>query len=516
MTRIAIRVDASRAMSLGHLTRCLTLADTLKARAAEIVFLSAPSIEDWREMIARRGHALSVLPLAARDLKKDEEGAFAHAGWLPWGWRADAEATLAALEGKVDWLIVDHYALDARWEKMLRKAAAQIMVIDDLADRSHDCDLLLDQNARDLTTDRYATLLPFATHRLIGPRYALLRPQFTASLGRARDGGVARILVFMSAMDPKGATLLALLALSSNERLRTIPLDVVIGGASPHLDTIKARAASHGSAKIHVDTDEMAALCAAADLAIGAGGVAALERCCLGLPTVTLSIAANQEPGLASLAAAGAVRHLGRFEDVSYGRLASELDDLLFDKASVSELSKRASALVDGRGAERCAAAVLGPAATLRKATMDDAQRLLDWRNEESVRLASLNSKPIALSDHLAWLERKLADPNHRHWIAESVGDACGSVRFDIADSKAQVSIVVAPDQRGTGFGGRLLVEAEKRLLSERPDVTAFVAEVLPGNDASKRLFSRSSYQLSSDEALSPLRYIKFARPVPA
>jgi UDP-2,4-diacetamido-2,4,6-trideoxy-beta-L-altropyranose hydrolase len=514
MARIAIRVDASRAMSLGHLTRCLTLADALKARGAEIVFLSAPSIESWREMIAQRGHALSILPLAARELKKDEKGAPAHADWLPWGWRADAEATLAALGEKVDWLIVDHYALDARWEKMSRKAAAKIMVIDDLADRAHDCDLLLDQNAQDLRTDRYAAYFAPNTRRLIGPRYALLRPQFAAARGRVRDSDVKRVLVFMSATDVTGATLQALEALS-HHRLAATLVDVVIGSASPRLDAIKARAAWRG-AKVHVDTDDMAALCKAADFAIGAGGVAALERCCVGLPSMTISIAANQEPGLAALAEARAVRHLGRFEDLTHDKLASEIINLLSNKAFVSTLSKRAAALVDGRGAERCAAAILGPIVTLRNATMDDARRLLDWRNEKSVRLASLNSKRIALSDHVAWLERKLGDPDHRHWIAESVGEACGSVRFDIGDGKAQVSIVVAPDQRGAGLGRLLLAEAEKRLLSERGDVKEFVAEVLPDNETSRRLFSRNGYQLSSDEALSPLRYIKFARPGPA
>jgi UDP-2,4-diacetamido-2,4,6-trideoxy-beta-L-altropyranose hydrolase len=516
MARIAIRVDASRAMSLGHLTRCLTLADALKARGAEVVFLCAPSIENWRDMVALRGHTLSVLPVIERNLNKDERGAAAHADWLPWGWRADAEATLAALRGNVDWLIVDHYTLDARWEIVLRNGAAKIMVIDDLADRPHECDLLLDQNAQGPGKDRYAALIPAAARRLIGPSYALLRPQFAAARGRVRDGSVKRILVFMSAMDSKGATLRALEALLSSEALRTIPVDVVIGAASPHVEAIKARAADHGRTKVHIDTEDMAALCAAADFAIGAGGVAALERCCVALPSMTLSIAANQEPGLAALAAAGVVRHLGRLEDVRQSQFATDLERLLIDEASIAVLSKRAAALVDGRGAERCAATILGPIVALRKATMEDARRLRDWRNEESVRLLSLNPEPIVWSDHCAWLERKLRDPNHRHWIGESVGDACGSVRFDIAEGKAQISIVVAPDQRGAGLGGRLLAEAEKLLLSERPDIKEFIAEVLPNNAASRRLFSRNGYELSSDEALSPLRYIKFARSGPA
>jgi UDP-2,4-diacetamido-2,4,6-trideoxy-beta-L-altropyranose hydrolase len=508
MLRVGIRVDASRALSLGHLTRCLTLADALKARGATVVFLSAPSTATWRRMAEARGYEIRILPIDATAA----EGAVARDNRLPWGWRADAEATAAALSEPLDWLIVDHYALDARWESAARAAAAKIMVIDDLADRPHDCDLLLDQNAQDETEDRYADLVPSSARLLIGPRYALLRPQFAAARGRPRDGSVKRILVFMSATDPKGATLLALDALSVG-RLAAFPVDVAIGSDSPHFKSVEARASARSRTELHVDTNDMAALCAAADLAIGAGGVAALERCCLGLPTLALSVAANQEPGLAALEAAGAVRRLGAVEDWTPAALAGEVEGLIDDKGALLSLSARSAALVDGRGAARCAAALVGLRLALRRATLDDARRLLEWRNDDSVRLVSLNSTPIAWGEHLAWLQRKLADPDHFHWIAESDGEPSGSVRFDIADGKARVSITVAPDRRGERLGRRLLAEGERRLLDERGDVVQFAAEILPGNRPSRRLFERAGYSLSGAEDANPLLYMKFARP---
>jgi UDP-2,4-diacetamido-2,4,6-trideoxy-beta-L-altropyranose hydrolase len=508
MLRVGIRVDASRALSLGHLTRCLTLADALKMRGADVVFLSAPSTAAWRTMIEGRGYEVGILALHA---PSESEGAVARGDWLPWGWRADAEATRAALRDRLDWLIVDHYALDARWEHAMRAAAGKIMVIDDLADRPHDCDLLLDQNAQDDTKDRYAGLTPPSARRLIGPHYALLRPQFAAAR-RPRDGSVKRILVFMSATDPKGATLLALDALCLG-RLSALPVDVVAGAASPHLKGIEARAAARGRTSLHIDTDDMAALCAAADLAIGAGGVAALERCCVGLPSLALAIAANQAPGLAALEAAGAVRLLGAIEGWAASALAGEIEKLIDDHRALLLLAERAAALVDGRGAERCAAAIAGFCVALRKVTLDDARRLLDWRNDDSVRLVSLNSEPIAWDGHVAWLQRKLADPDHAHWIAESEGEACGSVRFDVAAGKARVSITVAPGWRGRGLGAHLLAEGERRLLAERSDVAEFVAEILPDNAPSRRLFEKAGYRLSSAADANPLLYVKFARP---
>ena len=507
MLRVGIRVDASRELSLGHLTRCLTLADALKARGAKIVFLSAPSTAAWRTMVEASGYEMRILSLGS-----EVEGAAASDHRLPWGWRVDADATRAALSEPLDWLIVDHYALDARWEQAVRAAADEIMVIDDLAERPHDCDLLLDQNAQDETKDRYASLASSSTRRLIGPRYALLRPQFAAERGRVRDGSVKRILVFMSATDQRGATLLALDAMSQG-RLAELPLDAVIGSASPHLKAIEARAAARGRTEMHVDTEDMAGLCAAADLAIGAGGVAALERCCLGLPSLSLSLAANQAPGLAALEAAGAVRSLGAVERWTAAALAGEIERLIDDRDALRSLSEHSAALVDGRGAARCAAAIFGPDLALRRATLLDARRLLHWRNDDSVRLVSLNSAPIAWSDHLSWLQRKLADPDHLHWIGESDGEPSGSVRFDIAEGKARVSIAVAPRQRGEGLGGRLLAEGERRLLDERDDVVQFVAEILPGNAPSRRLFEKAGYLLSSAEDANPLLYVKFARP---
>jgi UDP-2,4-diacetamido-2,4,6-trideoxy-beta-L-altropyranose hydrolase len=523
MPRLAIRVDASRAMSLGHLTRCLALADAAKGEGVEVAFLGAPSTADWRNMIEARGHVLKVLspaPGAPWREEGDGRGAPAHADWLPWSWRDDAEATLAALAGidRVDWLIVDHYGLDARWERHLRARAAKIMVVDDLADRPHDCDLLLDQNAQDETKDRYAALVPAGTRRLIGPRYALLRPQFAAARNRRRrDGRVGRVLVFMSATDAEGASLLALDALAMG-RPASLPVDIVIGRACPHLQAIETRAVARGRTVVHVDTDEMAALCLDADLAIGAGGVAALERCCLGLASLTLSIAANQEAGLSALQAAGAVRHLGPIKAWTAAALSREIAALTDDDRALSSLSEKAAALVDGAGAQRCLAALMRPRLplSLRRATTDDARALFLWRNDESVRRVSLNAAPIEWSDHLAWLAGKLQDPDHFHWIGESGGEACGATRFDIAEGKAKVSIVVAPGRRGEGLGAQLLKEGEARLLAARGDVVEFVAEVVPGNAASRRLFSRNGYELNGSSDSRVLCFIKFARPRPA
>ncbi len=523
--RVGIRVDASRAMSLGHLTRCLTLADALRERGAEIVFLSAPSTAAWRASVEGRGYEIRILaPGSASPLhhashgpppplsgggeapsspaergrgtaRSAVEGATAHGDWLPWDWRTDAAATIAAIDAPLDWLIVDHYALEENWERALRAAAARIMAIDDLADRPHDCDLLLDQNAQDEAKDRYAGLVPPAARRLIGPSYALLRPQFAAARGRPRDGSVKRILVFMSTTDAKGATLVALEALSA-PRLAAIPVDVVVGSPSPHLEAIKARAAARGRATVHIDAEDMPALCNAADLAVGTGGVAALERCCLGLPTVAVSIAANQAPGLTNLGVRGAVVLAGRLGRLDPAAIASAVEALLDDPRRIRDLSEVAAALVDGQGAARVAEHVLAPgdSLTLRAATMDDAELLLAWRNEPSIRAFFFDANPVGMASHREWLEHKLGSPDHHHWIGMLDGAPIGSIRFDVEEDQAVISIIIAPPFQRRGFAAQLLARGEAALKSRRADVKMLVAEVLRGNLASRRLFLKAGF----------------------
>lgn len=265
------------------------------------------------------------------------------------------------MDAVVDWLIVDHYALDARWERALRSKAKCILAIDDLADRDHDCDVLLDHNPQETTSDRYRTRLSPNATRLIGPRYALLRPEFASAraqrLDRKKTGSLRRVVVFMGGTDAVGATLTALAALSEDDLL-AMAVDVVIGGASPHLAAIRRAANARGNAMVHVDVTEIADLFACADLAIGAGGVAALERCCVGLPTITMSVAANQEPGLAQLARAGAVQHLGRFESVKVAEFSGAIRALVAAPDLKDNIAEAARRVADGQGVDRVVAAM--------------------------------------------------------------------------------------------------------------------------------------------------------------
>jgi UDP-2,4-diacetamido-2,4,6-trideoxy-beta-L-altropyranose hydrolase len=312
-------------------------------------------------LIEGEGHALRLLPDPDRRADEAAADGTAHARWLPTTWQHDAEQTCEVIyrTGPIDWLIVDHYALDARWERMQRKWASRILAIDDLANREHDCDFLLDQNLVLEMDRRYRRLLPATCKRLLGPHYALLRPEFAEQRKSltGRSGEVGRILVCFGGSDPANETAKALSAIKSLS-LSSIAVDVVIGMSNPHADSISRLCLELPGAELHRGADDMAELMKRADLAVGAGGVMSWERCCLGLPTIAIGIADNQTGALTALAAAGAVAYIGSAPSVTADQIASTIQSMLDDPAGTRAVGEAAWALVDGLGACRVREAI--------------------------------------------------------------------------------------------------------------------------------------------------------------
>jgi UDP-2,4-diacetamido-2,4,6-trideoxy-beta-L-altropyranose hydrolase len=277
----------------------------------------------------------------------------AHAAWLGTDWQTDAQQTREALGAEgVDWLVVDHYALDHRWEQALRPHSRRIMAIDDLADRPHDCDLLLDQNLGRQVKD-YGGLLSRHTQTLIGPAYALLRPEFARwrdhSLQRRAKPQLKNLLITMGGVDQANATGQVLDTLTRCELPTDLRITVVMGPAAPWMAQVQAQAeAMPCPTQVQAGVSNMAQLMAESDLCIGAAGSTSWERCCLGLPALQLVLAANQKEINAALALAESVL------TVHLEELKTELPSVfsqLTRPAVLSGLSKNAAVICDGLGA---------------------------------------------------------------------------------------------------------------------------------------------------------------------
>ncbi|WP_314000976.1 UDP-2,4-diacetamido-2,4,6-trideoxy-beta-L-altropyranose hydrolase [uncultured Paenibacillus sp.] len=339
--RIVIRADASSRVGTGHVMRCLTLADLLRRQGCVVRFLMQRLDGHLQELVTASGYDVTMLEIS--------EGAST--------WEDDAEASIQAIEewhGRVEWCVVDHYGLDSRWEHKLRGFAESIMVIDDLADRSHDCDLLLDQNFVEQMESRYDGLVPDSCLQLLGPKHMLLRDEFIQAKPlafRRRREGVRKVLLFFGGADPTNETEKVITAIKPF--LNDGPVvDVVVGRTNPNRSTIEAMCAGHDRLHFHLQVSNMAEMMGSADFSFGAGGVTMWERCYLGLPSAVVIVADNQAASVEAAAKLGAVWNLGRHEAVKIPDIADIFYRAVIGRAELLEMSRIGMRLIDEHSPE--------------------------------------------------------------------------------------------------------------------------------------------------------------------
>ncbi len=333
--RVLFRADASLQIGTGHVMRCLTLADALRADGSEISFICRQLEGDLIEFISAKGYQVFTLPSGnqANIAYTDLDG-LAHSHWLGGTQEEDFQACKLLLQQyQPDWLIVDHYALDERWEHELKDGCRKLMVIDDLADRMHCCDLLLDQTCGRKEID-YRPLVPDNCKLLLGSQYALLRPEFAAwreySLKRRSEPQLKKLLVSLGGADPDNYTGQVLQALTDCQLPEALEIVVVMGPSSPHMDLVKKLAeALPYQTQVVSNVSNMAELMANADLAIGAAGATTWERCCLGLASILIVLADNQKVIAEVVSSNNAALTLDRTQLEQLGKSLAEAQERL-------------------------------------------------------------------------------------------------------------------------------------------------------------------------------------------
>ncbi len=357
---IVFRVDASIDIGSGHVMRCLTLANLFKAEGQECHFICRGHPGNLIETIRQNGYSVhelsAVKPEDTREAEECDEPLLAHSPWLGTSQQEDADECIPLLSNlKPDWLIVDHYALDSRWENLLRHTCNKLLVIDDLADRSHACDLLLDQNLG-RHPDDYAKWVPRDCHLFVGPRYAILRPEFAAlreySLKRRKPPRGQHILITMGGIDKDNATGRVLEALQACSLPNDCRISIVMGANAPWIEDVRQQAAEMPwPTEVLVNIKDMAKRMAESDLAIGAAGSTSWERCCLGLPTLSVVLAENQWPIARALEVEQATFVVGTVEEIFYQ--LPKFMNKLFQGSRLSKMTEHASEITDGLGATR-------------------------------------------------------------------------------------------------------------------------------------------------------------------
>jgi UDP-2,4-diacetamido-2,4,6-trideoxy-beta-L-altropyranose hydrolase len=367
-TRVLVRADAGARIGAGHVLRAISLVEELVERGAEAIFATCTLPAELRSRVARTGSRhVDLGPLT---------GAGTAAGDGAWPASSQHDDLHLIEQGcgtpaEFDITIVDHYGLDLTWEARARSFGGRVVVIDDLADRAHDCDVLVDQNwYGPHTAARYRALVPEGCLQLLGPRYAILQPDYRRLRANRRPvrWPPQEICVSYGGTDPTGESAKVLEALA-DPLFAHLEVEVAVG--SPHAATndLRSLVEARDRTQLHVALPTLAPLLASADLSLGASGAATWERLCLGVPGLVTTTSDRQAGVTAAFAEAGITHWIGsadeatphRYREALVQRLAEPLGDVL--------------PLVDGFGAPRIAEALLPSPATalaLRPATEAD------------------------------------------------------------------------------------------------------------------------------------------------
>ncbi|MBE1555020.1 UDP-2,4-diacetamido-2,4,6-trideoxy-beta-L-altropyranose hydrolase [Sporosarcina limicola] len=342
---IVIRTDASIKIGTGHVMRCLTLAKQLERHSGRVTFVCRNLEGNNISYLRDQGMTVHTLP-PVKTSEYDVQ-------WTKEHWELDAEETVAMMKemnNEIDLIIVDHYGLDSQWEKKLRSYTKNMMVIDDLADRPHVCDLLLDQNYYLNMSERYKGIVPDHCIQMIGPDYVLLRDEFlqAANEPRERTGEINNILVFFGGTDPTGETIKTLEAIKELT-IPEITVHVVVGASNPKRHNIEQMCSKMQNVNLYCQITTIAELMMKADLAIGAGGATTWERCFLGLPSLTVVVAENQRELTLTLANQGATTYLGYSSELTKDVIQKAILELMRNSDQLKDMTEKCADIVDSQ-----------------------------------------------------------------------------------------------------------------------------------------------------------------------
>ncbi|MDT0602859.1 UDP-2,4-diacetamido-2,4,6-trideoxy-beta-L-altropyranose hydrolase [Thalassotalea castellviae] len=499
---IAFRADASAKIGTGHIMRCLTLADLLsqyyQSRQSNnvprlmISFLSAPLPQSLQQKIITAGYHYRELKLDKHDHSQEHDASCCH--------------TLLKRLPKINLLIVDHYQLAKKWQQLLTADFDKIMVIDDLANRQHQCDYLLDQTFARRSQD-YQPYVNSHCLTFIGQHYILLRDEFlsavkTAEKRRASTEKIDNILVTMGGMDEDNASTTIinyLIALRTQEQL-SFNVTIVLGSQAPNLASLMALIEPYQWITLQIDSNSMAQLMLSADLAIGASGTTAWERCSLGLPTLVVIMADNQNLVASNLAKQGAVINLGDFQSLSYFKLEQAFLQLTASPKAYQTLVRQCFDTIKQSKVSTMLDIIM-TSIKLAPATNDDKDIIFSWQSNPDIRRFSRNNQAIPYQEHCQWFSQAIADQTRHIYLIQQCSSSeqaknAGMIRFDEINAReVEVSILVAPDMQGKKVALRALFATPK--IFKQKTIHAYVH---PDNIASQHLFRSANYRQIADD----------------
>lgn len=485
--KIVFRVDSSVGIGSGHFVRCLSLAEEFSKYNVDILFITSINSGSCVDQVAKNGFKVELLPhnLCSDDCEIIYTDAYEC-------------SRVINLVGGADLLIVDSYYIDKKWERILKLAVKNLLVIDDLENREHECQFILDQNLIDYDDQNYLGLLPKYCKKYFGPRYALIRAQFHEIYHNVSKeiSNILQILIMFGGSDPTNETQKVLEAINQPTNSK-INITVIFGRDCPHKELILNSELNTTNVTFLVGVDNMASEMSKADIMIGAGGGSVWERCSLGLPSISIATANNQISQLEKLAEKGALLYLGESKNVQVDDIKFAVEKLIADNQLREGMRRIAREIVDAKGASRVVSHLiqcLNQDILLREVVAEDCEQLLTWRNEPAARMYSTNKHHISLEEHLAWFLSSIKDVNQHMFIGLWSGHNIGIIRFHTAEYQTMVSITLDKKFRGIGLGARFLMAGCREIRLIKPLVKIITAEIDPRNLASIKTFVSAGF----------------------
>lgn len=500
---ILFRCDASNLIGSGHVIRCRTLARQLKnINKNKVVFLCRQQKGDFIQILKEEFEVIELEKISKKDFLVSKNKNI-YESWLGCSQKEDAKNCLATLKHKkynFDWIILDHYGIDQKWQSEFLNGFSnnnkpKIMVIDDLANRSHEANIILNQNLIELKLKNpYQSLVPEYCINLLGPKYALLDSEYSKIHNNIKERvDFKNVLIYFGAVDPKNFVEKSLRKLLE-ANIPDLCIDVVISSYSKNYKKIKKISEENNNVKIHISLPTLVDLISKADFSIGAAGSTTWERVCLKLPTLVIATAENQINLAKSLANKRLIYLIGDW-NTSQKKIKNSLNFLINKDFKFFNFDF----LVDGLGAKRVANYLnnIHTNNKLRRVEDKDELLLLRWANDNSVRKNSFSESIINKKEHNYWFQKSLHNPERFHFIYEDENLVpIGQIRFDLDKNNNHILIDISIESffRGKGLGTRLLGEGINKMKNLLKGNYIFVAEIKKQNIASKFTFAKAGF----------------------
>jgi len=480
---LVIRADSNTQIGTGHVMRCIALAQAWQDRGGKITFLSHCESNKIKQRIQNEG--FDFIPIEK-----------------PHPNPSDLEETLKCLSAIRNpqsairnWLALDGYHFTPDYQKTIRVCGYRLLVIDDTAhlDYYH-ADILVNQNIN-------APELNYScnkdTIKLLGCNYVMLRREFLQYKGwkRKMPEKARKILVTMGGSDPDNVTLRVIKALNSlNDP--DLEVKIVAGPANQNINSLeKELQLSAFDFELLSSVSNMPELMARADLVISAGGSTCWELAFLGLPTITLILAGNQQFLGENLNVKGVAVNLGWHQKVTTDKIVSTLQAMKMDKKARKEMSALGLKLVDGAGGARVVKSIIKKELTLRPAQEQDCELIWKWANDSSARSVSFSSKSISWNEHIEWFKSKLNNPRCFIYVAINRNEIpVGQVRVEEKVNEAVISVSVDKKFRGNGYGS-IIIDLASQEFFQVSDARVIHAYVKQDNEASTRVFAKAGFK---------------------